>query len=167
MHLYFKKKLEEISSPNKTVYFSMGCFWRPEELFWKQNGVLFTEVGYAECSTEKPSCEDAFKENITHKEVVKVIYNPDILSFEGLLGLFFNNHTSDLRSDFPVPNLYRSRVYIENLNDITKYNIYIKKMMINRSNKGNHYPLSTEIKEIKNYIKAEDSHQQYNLKNKK
>jgi len=161
-HLHYGKSID--ISESLVAYFSMGCFWRTEPLFWKVEGVVFTEVGYADCLVENPSCEDIFK-NVSHREVVKVHYNKNT-NFEKLLDIFFNNHTIDKRDDFPVPDLYRSMVYIEDDIYLNVYQEYLEELIKKRINEGNSYPISTKIKKIENYKIAENHHQQYNLRTK-
>jgi peptide-methionine (S)-S-oxide reductase len=158
-HLYFNT-----TKPNgdnlKQLYFSMGCFWGKESFFWQQKGVVFTEVGYANCLVDNPSCEDVFKDNISHREVVEITYNPSIISIENLLKLFFNNHTYEIRKDFPIPELYRSAIYLTNHKDLKITSIEKELIMRKFTN-----PIYTEVSIIRNYKKANEHHQQYVLKN--
>ena len=80
--------------------------------------------------------------------------------------IFWNKHTSDIREDFPVPNLYQSAIYSNNENEINSINNIKKNKLIEREKNGNLFPMRTKIKIIKDYVKADISHQQYNLKNK-
>jgi peptide-methionine (S)-S-oxide reductase len=162
MHLYFNynKKKEN----NKEIYFSMGCFWKSEELFWKTKGVTYTEVGYAECTVDNPSCADVFLD-VDHREVVRVTYDPKLITIEELCRIFWKNHTSDLRDDFPVPNLYQSAVYVGNEDDCKSINSLKDIYKIEREHIGNIFPIRTKIKIINNYVIADESHQQYNLRN--
>lgn len=165
IHKYFNTNFPN-NSIFKEIYFSMGCFWSKEKLFWEQNGVVFTEVGYAECTVDNPSCDDVFKDNIEHREVVRIIYNPNIIMLETLFELFHNNHTIDLLENFPVPNLYKSNIYVTNEIDMKIINNLISKLICLRIKNGIQNEISTKLKYIKNYKKASEHHQQYILKNK-
>lgn len=145
------------------IYFSMGCFWRSQSIFKDIEGVVKTEVGYAECIIENPSCNDVFKD-VPHKEVVRIEFNQKT-TFKDLLKIFFDNHTSDDRVDFPVPSLYRSMVYVENEELKKDYNDYTKVFINQRKLNGNNHPILTKIKLIKNYKKADEHHQEYESKN--
>jgi peptide-methionine (S)-S-oxide reductase len=162
-HLYYDYTTPK-DKKYKTIYLAMGCFWRREALFWQQKGVVYTEVGYAECNVLSPSCEDTFR-NVSHREVVRITYDPTLISLDALLTLFWHNHTVDIRDDFPVPTLYQSTIYTTNKEDY-KFAVSHKAAHKQyREKNGNHYPISTCIKAISNYVRAKDSHQQYLLKN--
>jgi peptide-methionine (S)-S-oxide reductase len=163
-HLYFKTTKPDTRNL-KEIYLGMGCFWKPESLFWGIKGIVYTEVGYAECIIDNPSCSDAFHA-IPHKEVVRVIYNPNEITIDSLLDVFWNNHTIDVRDDFPVPDLYKSMIYVDNKYDFNLAVKSIKKTHTKRIEMGNKYRISTKIKKIINYVRASDNHQQYKLKNK-
>lgn len=164
-HHYYKtykpKNADEVLG---TIYFSMGCFWNYEPLFWRVKGVVFTEVGYSNCVVDDPSCSDAFRKGIKHREVVKIYYNKNV-DKEELFNIFFKNHTIDLRHDFPVPDLYKSGVFVSNEKD---FNFSIKMLEEEKNRRiysGNNYPLSTVVGYIENYKVADVLHQQYKLKN--
>jgi peptide-methionine (S)-S-oxide reductase len=163
IHKYFNTTFQS-NSIFKEIYFSMGCFWNKEKIFWEQHGVVFTEVGYAECTVDNPSCDDVFKENINHREVVRIIYNPNAIKLETLFELFHNNHTIDLLEEFPVPNLYKSNIYVTNEIDANIISNLILQLIQTRKKSGNKNSISTKVKYIENYKRAGDHHQQYLLK---
>lgn len=79
----------------------MGCFWGAERLFWKQEGVFSTQVGYAGGTTESPTYAEMKEENKgRHAEVVRIIFDPAKISFGELLQLFFENHDPTQGSPF-------------------------------------------------------------------
>ena len=144
----------------------MGCFWHAEPLFCDIKGVKHTEVGYHNCATETPSCSDVFKVGVTHREVVKVVFDSLKTDIEELFKVFWESHTVDDRSDYPVPDLYKSGIFVtSNAEKILSENSMLKYKKI-REDAGNYFPISTEINFIKKYKKAQESHQKYNLKNK-
>lgn len=100
-----------------------------------------------------------------HKEVVKITYNPDIINLNHILSIFWNNHTIDKREDFPVPSLYNSMIYVDNQIDFDICNKLMNDLIIKRKNNNNPYEITTKIKFINNYVVADETHQQYVLKN--
>lgn len=164
VHLYFGDVV--LKESFKSIYFSMGCFWSYEPLFWDVKGVVLTEVGYVNVGKENPSCEDVFKENISHREVVRIFYAPQLINENTLLDIFFKNHTIDEREDFPVPLIYRSGVFVENDKDYELCLESIKNQKKIRKENNVNYPIATTIEYVKNYKKADEKHQQYALKNK-
>ena len=72
--------------------FGMGCFWGVERKFWKTKGVFSTHVGYAAGTTPNPSYEEVCTGNTGHNEVVRVVFDPKIISYEELLQVFWENH---------------------------------------------------------------------------
>lgn len=95
------------------VLFGMGCFWGAERLFWGQQGVEVTAVGYAGGQTVNPSYEEVCKGNTGHTEVVLVVYQPGQISFRQLLKLFWENHnpTQGMRQGNDRGSQYRSAIY--------------------------------------------------------
>ncbi|OPJ78816.1 mitochondrial peptide methionine sulfoxide reductase [Patagioenas fasciata monilis] len=70
----------------------MGCFWGAERKFWRQNGVYSTQVGYAGGYTPNPTYKEVCSGKTGHAEVVRVVYQPENISFEKLLKVFWENH---------------------------------------------------------------------------
>ena len=73
----------------KTIYLAGGCFWGVEQYFSCVNGVVETEVGYANGDTENPTYEEVCGRRTGHAETVKVVYEPDKIRLEQLLELFY------------------------------------------------------------------------------
>ena len=72
--------------------FGMGCFWGVERKFWQTNGVYSTQAGYAAGKTPNPTYEEVCTGNTAHNEVVRVVFDPKVVSFEELLRIFWENH---------------------------------------------------------------------------
>lgn len=96
-----------------TATFGAGCFWGPEETFRRLPGVLETEVGYMGGTTENPTTMQVYYENTNHTEVVKITYDPQVISYEKLLDTFWDNHdpTSLNRQGPDVGSQYRSAIF--------------------------------------------------------
>lgn len=93
--------------------FGMGCFWGVERLFWTQPGVYATAVGYAGGLTPNPTYQEVCSGGTGHNEVVRVIFDPAVMTYEGLLTLFWENHnpTQGMRQGNDWGTQYRSGIY--------------------------------------------------------
>ncbi len=93
--------------------FGMGCFWGIERVFWQTPGVWLTMVGYAAGYTPNPTYKETCTQLTGHNEVVRVIYDPAVISYENLLKVFWENHdpTTGMRQGNDVGSTYRSGIY--------------------------------------------------------
>ena len=136
----------------------LGCFWGPEIKFSKLEGVIKTEVGYCGGDSKETTYKEVCTGNTNHAEVVKLDFDPDVISYEKILDFFFEIHDpTSLNSQGPdFGTQYRSEIFY--LNDIQK-NIAentIKKVNSNFSGK-----VVTKSSLLKNYCPAEEYHQRY------
>ncbi|WP_411837740.1 peptide-methionine (S)-S-oxide reductase MsrA [Paracoccus sp. ME4] len=92
--------------------FGMGCYWGVERLFWKQNGIWLTEVGFAGGTVQNPTYEQVKRGDTGHAEVVRIIYDSALISYDHLLQLFWENHdpTQGDRQGNDVGPQYRSLI---------------------------------------------------------
>ena len=97
---------------NKAV-FGMGCFWGVERRFWELEGVFSTAAGYAGGYTKNPSYKEVCTGFTGHNEVVLVVYDPNIISYESLLKTFWEDHdpTQGMRQGNDLGTQYRSGIY--------------------------------------------------------
>ena len=135
-----------------------GCFWGPEIKFSKLNGVYKTEVGYCGGNTSKTSYQEVCEGDTNHAEVVKLDFDPNIISYEKILEYFFEIHDpTTLNKQGPdIGSQYRSEIFYSNL----KQKEIAEKVFLKFNEKFNG-KIVTKISEIKNYCKAEDYHQKY------
>ena len=135
-----------------------GCFWGPEIKFSRLDGVFKTEVGYCGGNTSKTSYQEVCEGDTNHAEVVKLDFDPNIISYEKILDYFFEIHNpTTLNSqgpDFGTQN--RREIFY--LNDEQKN---IAKKIIEKYNKKYSGKVVPKISQIKNYCIAEEYHQIY------
>lgn len=158
---------EKITMNNNldTAVFGGGCFWCVEAVFQRINGVVKVESGYSGGSVENPTYKEVCTGNTGHAEVVRITYNPDIISYTELLEVFFGTHdpTTLNRQGADVGTQYRSVIFY--LNDNQK-NIAIKfKEKLNEENIFGK-PVVTEISPLEKFYIAENYHQNYYNNNK-
>jgi peptide-methionine (S)-S-oxide reductase len=146
--------------------FGMGCFWGAEKLFWKLPGVYSTAVGYAGGHTPNPTYQEVCTGLTGHTEVVKVIHDPGVTSYEDLLELFWERHnpTEGMRQGNDIGTQYRSAIYThgaEQLRLAEESRAHFQKQLT-AARMGT---ITTEIREAPAFYYAEEYHQQYLAKN--
>ena len=140
--------------------FGMGCFWGVERMFWKLDGVQSTMVGYAAGYTPNPTYEEVCTGKTGHNEVVRVVFDPKVISYEGLLQVFWTEHdpTQGMRQGNDRGTQYRSGIYF------TKPEQAEVAKSIMAEIEAEHIfesPLVTEVLHLDNYSAAEDYHQDF------
>lgn len=144
--------------------FAAGCFWHVEHLFRQVKGVTDTCVGYTGGNFDNPSYQDVCSDKTGHAEAVQVEYDPDKVTYEELLQIFWENHdpTSLNRQGPDIGAQYRSAVFVHN--DEQQKIATESKQSLEQSGKFKK-PIVTEVKPISSFYKAEDYHQKYFEKN--
>ncbi|QYZ70093.1 peptide-methionine (S)-S-oxide reductase MsrA [Neotabrizicola shimadae] len=146
--------------------FGMGCFWGVERKFWQREGVWLTMVGYAGGFTPNPTYRETCTQLTGHNEVVRVIYDPNVVSYEELLKLFWENHdpTQGMRQGNDVGTTYRSGIYTytEAQAAAAKASKATYQAALTAAGRGQ---ITTEILPVPVFYFAEDYHQQYLAKN--
>ncbi len=146
----------------QTIVLGGGCFWCTEAVFLKIKGVLKVTSGYSGGTTQNPTYEQVCTGKTGHAEVLKIEYNPEIVSLETLLDVFFTIHdpTTLNRQGSDVGTQYRSIILYT-----TEEQKNIAENFIKNIQKKFDKVIVTEIKQLTNFYPAEDYHQNYYGKN--
>ena len=149
------------------IYLGMGCFWGAERLFWQTPGVWVTAVGYAGGFTRNPTYQETTTGQTGHAEVVKVIYDPAVISLSGLLKIFFEEHdpTQGMRQGNDVGTTYRSAIYANTEGQLQQAQKAHDAFQQALDEAGHGRAITTEIGPLETFYYAEDYHQQYLAKN--
>lgn len=146
--------------------FGMGCFWGAERKFWQLDGVFTTAVGYAAGSTPNPTYKEVCSGMTGHNEVVRVVFDPKVISYEALLKVFWENHnpTQGMRQGNDVGTQYRSGIYV--YSQTQKQQAEVSRDAYQQALSKAGYPnITTEIIDAPEFYYAEGYHQQYLAKN--
>jgi len=146
--------------------FGMGCFWGAERKFWQQPGVYTTAAGYAGGYTPNPTYEEVCSGRTGHNEVVLVVFDPQQISYEKLLQLFWESHnpTQGMRQGNDVGTQYRSGIYVFDAKQREQAEASQDRFQHALWSKG--LPaITTEIIDAPTFYYAEPYHQQYLGKN--
>jgi peptide-methionine (S)-S-oxide reductase len=146
--------------------FGLGCFWGAERLFWETDGVYTTAVGYAGGTTPDPTYQAVCSGNTGHAEVVLVVFDPEIVSFEDLLKLFWESHdpTQGMRQGNDIGTQYRSTICTldDRQQTAARLSRDTYQAELSAAKLG---AITTEIVPLDTFYYAEDYHQQYLAKN--
>jgi len=140
--------------------FGAGCFWHVEDMLSKTKGVKSTKVGYIGGQLPNPTYDEVCTDKTGHAEAVQVEYDPDEISYEELLDVFWNNHNpTTLNRQGPDMGVqYRSVIFYHN--DEQKEIAEKSKQTLDKSGQYEDH-IVTEIVPTPTFYKAEEYHQQY------
>jgi peptide-methionine (S)-S-oxide reductase len=150
----------------QTAVFGLGCFWGAERIFWQTPGVYTTAVGYAGGHTPNPSYEEVCSARTGHTEAVLVVFDPDVISYEQLLAVFWEGHdpTQGMRQGNDIGTQYRSAIYTTDPSQVEVVE-RTRAAYGERLRAAGYGEISTEIAPAGEFFYAEDYHQQYLHKN--
>jgi peptide-methionine (S)-S-oxide reductase len=143
---------------DKRATFGAGCFWGVEAAFRQLEGVTKTEAGYEGGTLENPTYEDVCSHTTGHAEVVQVTYDPERISYDDLLQVFWAKHdpTQLNRQGWDIGDQYRSVIFFH---DDEQQEAALRSKA---EEQGNHAkPVVTQVEPAQTFYVAEDYHQQY------
>lgn len=150
----------------ETAMFGMGCFWGAERKFWQLNGVFTTAVGYAAGITPNPTYNEVCTGMTGHNEVVLVVFDPKVISYEAILKVFWESHnpTQGMRQGNDAGTQYRSGIYAysESQRKLAETSRDAYQQALKAAGYGT---ITTEIIDAPEFYYAEAYHQQYLAKN--
>ncbi len=142
-----------------------GCFWCVEAVFEELKGVKSVEAGYAGGHVKNPSYKEVSTGNTGHAEVARIVYDPEVISYEDLLNVFWHTHnpTTKNRQGADVGSQYRSAIFYHN-----EEQKKIAEKSLKETDESDLWedPIVTEIEPLQNYYPAENYHQDYFANNK-
>ena len=146
--------------------FGLGCFWGAERIFWSLEGVYTTMVGYTSGFTLNPTYQEVCTGMTGHNEVIRLVFDPSIISYSKLLTIFWESHnpTQGMRQGNDLGTQYRSGIYCSDDTQILVANetkVAYEKALVN----SGYGKITTEILNSDLFYFAEDYHQQYLAKN--
>lgn len=150
----------------EVAHFGLGCFWGAERIFWQTEGVWVTAVGYAAGLTPNPTYKEVCTGQTGHNEVVRVVFDPAIVSYDALVRLFFESHdpTQGMRQGNDVGTQYRSGIYTSDADQAATAET-VRASYQEALDKAGLGTITTEILPAPEFYFAEDYHQQYLAKN--
>ena len=147
---------------SEVATFAMGCFWGDEKLFWQTPGVIVTAVGYAGGYTPNPTYREVCTGKTGHAEVVRVVFDPKVVTYEQLLAKFWENHdpTQGMRQGNDTGTQYRSVIFTSNpaQQKIAEASRDAFEQNLAKAGYGH---ITTAIVPLGEFYFAEDYHQQY------
>ena len=144
----------------------MGCFWGAERMFWQQEGVYSTSVGYSAGKTTDPTYNEVCSGVTDHAEVVLIVYDTETINLNSLLAIFWEGHnpTQFMRQGNDIGTQYRSIIFYDE--DETRQIIESSRDQYQSElEKAGYGKIVTEIQSSEKFFYAEDYHQQYLAKN--
>ncbi|MGF1686403.1 peptide-methionine (S)-S-oxide reductase MsrA [Photobacterium japonica] len=153
---------DNIPAGMEVLTVGMGCFWGAERLFWQQSGVYSTAVGYSGGFTPNPTYQEVCTGLTGHTEVVRIIFDPNLIGLDRLLTLFWESHdpTQGMRQGNDVGTQYRSAIFTHSpvqhqqvLSSLQRYQTALTA------------PITTDVVPAGTFYFAETYHQQYLAKN--
>jgi peptide-methionine (S)-S-oxide reductase len=150
----------------EVAVFGLGCFWGSERKFWQTEGVFSTAVGYAAGHTPNPTYQEVCSGMTGHNEVVQVVFDPKVVSYETLLKVFWESHnpTQGMRQGNDSGTQYRSGIYTTSDAQQQAATASLRAYQPQLQEAG-YGEITTEVLPAPTFYYAEDYHQQYLAKN--
>ncbi|HET7172695.1 MAG TPA: peptide-methionine (S)-S-oxide reductase MsrA [Nocardioidaceae bacterium] len=151
-----------VPSGHQVAVFGLGCFWGEEKMFWELPGVWSTAVGYAGGYTPHPTYEEVCTGRTGHAEVVRVVFDPAVLSYPDLLKTFWQAHdpTQGMRQGNDIGSNYRS-VVLTTSPEQQQAAEASRAAYQHQLTAAGYGEITTTIEPLRDFYYAEDYHQQY------
>lgn len=161
-HVNGNSTVEPFPEGTQMAVFGMGCFWGAERKFWNLKGVYSTQVGFAGGYTVNPTYKEVCSGKTGHAEVVRVVFQPERISFDELLKVFWENHdpTQGMRQGNDHGTQYRSAVYPTSVQQ-EEAALRTKEAYQKVLSEQGYGQITTDIRPGQTFYYAEDYHQQY------
>lgn len=165
-HTIFSVDVDALPAGCEEAYLGLGCFWGAEKLYWEMPGVTVTAVGYQGGYTENPTYEEVCSGLTGHTEIVRVVFDPNQISYAEVLRVFFENHdpTQGPRQGNDIGTQYRSAIYTATPEQ-AETAARVKADFQQAFTAKGYGPITTEIATAGRFFYAEGYHQQYLDKN--
>ncbi len=147
---------------SEVAEFALGCFWGAERTFWQTPGVISTSVGYEGGFTPNPTYEEVCSGGTGHAEAVRVVFDPNIVSYRDLLKVFWESHdpTQGMQQGNDVGTQYRSAIFVKSPEQKAAAQ-ESEAAFQEQLTKAGYGKISTEITPATDFYFAESYHQQY------
>lgn len=167
LHAVNGNSMVNVPDNMEIALFAMGCFWGVERLYWQIPGVYSTAAGFAGGYTQNPGYKEVCTGQTGHAEVVRVVFDPRVVSFDSLLQAFWENHdpAQGMRQGGDVGTQYRSAIYPTTPAQDAAARASLARFQEAMVTSGDHRQITTEIVPDVTFYYAEDEHQQYLYKN--
>ncbi|MFA3759370.1 peptide-methionine (S)-S-oxide reductase MsrA [Yersinia sp. 2544 StPb PI] len=167
LHVVNGHSMTHIPDGMEIAIFAMGCFWGVERLFWQLPGVYSTAAGYCGGYTPNPTYHEVCSGRTAHAEVVRVVFDPAIISYKQLLQIFWENHdpAQGMRQGGDVGTQYRSAIYVLTPEQQVQANESKALFQQAMEQAADRRLITSEVAVALPFYYAEDDHQQYLHKN--
>lgn len=162
-HAVLHHSMSHVPDGMALAIFAMGCFWGVERLFWQQPGVYSTAAGYTGGYTPNPTYREVCSGQTGHAEAVRVLFDPQVVAYETLLGLFWENHdpTQGMRQGGDIGSQYRSALFPQDDAQQAAARASLAAFAQAMAVAGDSRPITTALEAVAPFYYAEDEHQQY------
>lgn len=161
-HVFGRPLTADVPEGLEVAMFGMGCFWGVERMFWKLDGVWLTMAGYSGGFTPNPTYQEVCSGRTGHNEVVRLVYDPSVVTYPDLLRVFWEGHdpTQGMRQGNDVGTQYRSGIYASDDGQMAAAEDS-RAVFAERLKEAGFGDITTEILPAPAFYFAEDYHQQY------
>ncbi|MFI8414945.1 peptide-methionine (S)-S-oxide reductase MsrA [Serratia sp. NPDC078593] len=167
LNIVTQHSMTHVPEGMEVAIFAMGCFWGVERLFWQQPGVYSTAAGYSGGYTPNPTYREVCSGQTGHAEAVRIVFDPNLISYQQLLQVFWENHdpAQGMRQGGDIGTQYRSAIYYLSPEQHAQAESSKQRFQQAMDAAGDKRIVTSEIAPASPFYYAEDDHQQYLEKN--